>query len=428
MAGLLLAVLGLSGCGSEWQEEKTGGQTEELAEHQDSEKTVLTIYAWQDEEVNIGKLSEAFEEKYPEITVELNFIPITEYTQQMMMIKDGIKDADCIFFSTPAEAAIWMNKGLLKNLCGRYSSEELEEQYGIWYPQDNEACREYMLPYRMSRWAVYYNQDLFDKRGISYPEDDWTWEEYAQTAKALTRQVGGDRSWGSLSFEPTNIWWRIPARTAGYNDPMDEDTLAAFKKAAKWCFDLTYEMGAQPPYNARTGQSGSNYDARFLSGDIGMYFSGDWSVAVLNRMIEEQSLDFRYDIAPMPHWAGERSSVISDAAVACVVEGTEDEDAAFAFLSFAAGEEGARILASGGVIPALCSEEILSVFLQENDSPEHKEAFFQEGPISRVPADGRYNEAMEIIKKEVSLYLLKEQDLDKTFQNIEQEINSMKQE
>lgn len=417
---LLGCMVMMSGCGEE---------TDLYTENKDTlEKTVLTVYAWQDEEVNLKLLSAAFEEKYQDIMVEIVLVPITEYVQQMMMIKSGTREADCIFFSNLPEAAIWQNKDMLMNLEGYLDEEELKNHYGIWYQEGDEACSKYMVPYRMSRWGVYYNQDVFDKRGVPYPDGRWTWEEYEETARKLTRQVGSDRTWGSLSFEPTSTWWRVPARTAGHNNPLNEEDFSAFMKAAQWCYHLTYDTGAQIPYTAQTGQTGSNYDARFLQGDIGMYFSGDWSAASLNRMIEAEGLDIRYDIAPMPHWEGEEGYVIADAAVLAVVKGTRNEEAALRFLQYVVGEEGAAVLAANNIIPAWNSEEIREIYLSADKYPQHREYFFEEGPISQVPASSSYSEAMEIISQEMALYLLQEQDMNLTIQNIEEDLRPLKQE
>ena len=39
--------------------------------------------------------------------------------------------------------------------------------------------------------AVYYNKDMFDAAGVAYPQDGWTWDEFIETAKALTDAENG---------------------------------------------------------------------------------------------------------------------------------------------------------------------------------------------------------------------------------------------
>lgn len=385
---------------------------------------ILTVYAWQDEETNLGLLERAFEEQHPEIDVQIHFLPITEYPQKMMSIKKNGERGDCIFFPTISEAMVWQNKGILKELGARITTTQSRELYGTWF--DEELCAAYMIPYRMSRWGVYYNQDLFDKRGVPYPPADWTWEEYAETAVALTKTYGDDLSWGSLSFEPTSSWWRVPARTAGANNPLRAKDLAAFKEAARWNYELSYESRGQTPYVEQTGIHGTRYEANFLEGNIGMFFSGDWSVANLNQLIAEGGLDFRYDLAPMPHWQGEEAWTIADAAVIAMVRETAAEEHAWQFMEFVTGPKGARILAENHIIPALDTPEIKALYLSAEDYPKHREYFFRPGKISSVPSDLKYSEAMEIVKDEVAQYLSGEKSLDDTFTEIDKELEALR--
>lgn len=416
---LLLSVLFsglLSGCAGDGS---TFGETGETpARGNPGDVVTLEIYAWQDEEDNVEALVAGYMAQNTDVVIHANFIPVSEYPQQMMSLRSGERQADCLFFPTPSEGAVWKNKGMLMNLDQWLEEWDGDEAYDDWYAE-GEECGSYMVPYRMSRWAVYYNKDLFDRCGVPYPEEDWTWEDYERIAVLLTGQTGEDKSFGSLSFEPTNTWWRVPARTSGANNPFSPEDLKAFRKAAEWCYRLTYELGAQLPYTEQTGKAGNSYDANFLEGDTGMYFSGDWSVSSLNKMIEQDGLEIHYDVAPMPHWEGDESYVISDTAVVAVMADTEYPEEAWDFIRFAGGLQGAAILAERSVIPACCPEEIREIYLSSENYPEHREYFFMDGKPSRTPANGRYIEAMEIIKEETAQYLLQEQSLEQAFAAIE---------
>ena len=374
------------------------------SEPEPDDRIVLEVYAWQDEEENLAILADAFMKQYPDIEIHTNFVPVTQYVQQMQILKSRGNQVDCILNPNAAQAMVMKNKKIIKDL-GPWTGESI-----------------FLLPYRMSRWVVYYNKTLFDQLGVDYPEPDWTWQDYEETAVQLTRQVDGEQTYGSLSFDPSNIWWRVPARTAGANNPLAKKDMEEFKKAAEWCYRLTYELGAQMPYSDRTGTSGAGYEGVFLKGNIGMFFCGDWSVAVLNKEIEKSYPDFVYDVAPMPHWEGQDGWVISDAAVVSVAEDTQYSEEAFMFVEFVSGQQGAEILAANSVIPALPSPEISRIFSEVTKLPEHTEYFFTGGNVSSTPADSRYDEAMEIMRNEVMLYLLQEQSLEKTFQIIEAEI------
>lgn len=376
----------------------------------------LEVFAWEDEEENLRILSEAFMKENADISINMNILPVSEYSQQMMGIKKGMQTGDVVLFSNISEPVVWIEKDVLQDLAPWL--ENTEECYETWYQGEDEKYISYMRPYRKSKWAVYYNKDLFDQRGIPYPQSGWTWSDYAQTAERLTGQVGLNRIYGSLSYAPDNKWWRVPARTAGANNPLNEKELQLFMEAAKWCYELTYDLKAQVPYKDRTGNSGISGEEIFLEGNTGMFFSGDWSAAILNELILEKKLDISYDIAPMPRWEEEPFYSISDAAVVAMTASTAHKDEAYAFIQFIAGAEGAALLAQRGYIPAWNSEEIRKLYLDSMTQPEHLEYFFVEGEVSSVPANMGYAEAIDIMEDEIAFYLLQEQDLQKCMDNI----------
>ena len=411
-----LVVFGLiSGCSSESSENITDNENEKLT---------LETYVWNDEEKNIELLADAYMKKNPDIKIHINVIPITEFGQRMLGLKNGQFQADCIFSPSIAEAAVWKNKEVLKDISEYLQDTDFADHYEQWY-EDGEEDTAYMLPYKKSRWAVYYNKELFDSMGVEYPDENWTWEDYAKTAEKLTGRVAGKKIYGSISFEASSSWWRVPARTAGADNPLVSSELEELKKSAEYIYNLTSNLRAQRPYTQQNGDYSYAYNEAFLNGKAAMFFCGDWSAAVLNRNIEEKGLDFTYDIAPMPHWNGKEAYNISDAAVVSMVTTTEHPDETFDFMKFAAGEEGAHILAQNNVIPAWYSEEVKKEYMNCSSLPEHREYFWREGKISRVPGDVKYTEAMEIVNNEIADYLLQKQGLDQTFQKIEKALEKL---
>jgi multiple sugar transport system substrate-binding protein len=58
----------------------------------------------------------------------------------------------------------------------------------------------YGMPFQFGTVALFYNKRLFDRAGVKYPDETWTWKEYREVAKALTRDLDGDNVtdvWGT---------------------------------------------------------------------------------------------------------------------------------------------------------------------------------------------------------------------------------------
>lgn len=419
LAGCML--VGISGC-----ELKQAQKREETDFAQiENEKIELNVNVWQDEKETIQLLASKYMERNTDIIIHVNAIPISQYSQKIMGIKNKADMVDCVFSPNTSEAFVWMKKGILENIDQYVKDTEMVSGYDEWYNDGEEECVSYMLPYRTSRWAVYYNKKLFDQKEVPYPFDDWTWEDYAEIAQKLTGYSDRRKIYGSLSFAPDNIWWRVPARTAGAENPLSQNDLDEFKIAAQWCYDLTYDLHAQIPYTENAGDSGTNYEAEFLEGNTGMYFSGDWSAKTLNQEIQRQGLDFEYDIAELPHWDDKEAFQISDAAVVSMVNGTKYPDETFDFMKFVAGEEGAEILAENSILPAWNTAEVRQKYKDSYTMPEHIEKFFSDKKITRTLASAKYVEAMETVKEQMALCFKQNQTVDQTFFNIEKELKSM---
>jgi len=91
----------------------------------------------------------------------------------------------------------------------------------------------YGLPRGYTPVVVAYNKDLLDRAAIPYPTDDWTWDDFLQIAKQLTRDTDGDGSidqWGTAFDGRLALW--LPWIWAGGGD-----VLCADGRRASGCLD-----------------------------------------------------------------------------------------------------------------------------------------------------------------------------------------------
>ena len=81
----------------------------------------------------------------------------------------------------------------------------------------------YGFPLQLKVGCLAYNKDIFDKEGLPYPPPDWTWDEYYETAKKLTKDTDGDGrvdQWGS-NLGDLPIW--ILSNGGGVVDLVGDD-------------------------------------------------------------------------------------------------------------------------------------------------------------------------------------------------------------
>jgi len=141
----------------------------------------------------------------------------------------------------------------------------------------------YGLPYTKGGFYVFYNKNMFDAAGVPYPTDDWTWEEFEETAKKLTKGSGANKVYGAN----IHLTWgydidTLPAQMAGWtpfkngdpnvanlDDPLLGDALA------RWNRMQNVDKTAISLATFKAEQIGSRMP--FAKGEAAMLLSNWWS-------------------------------------------------------------------------------------------------------------------------------------------------------
>ena len=421
----LLAVSMMTGCqqgsgdtqSNTTSENSVSNGSEAGSTGENTEKVTLEFYAWLDEEGIFTKLKEAYIADHPNVEINMQFVPSNDYETKLVTAFSGGADIDCFAVASPPTLAAYQAKGQV------YALDEMIEANntdlsGFQQTIDDTKIdgKIYSLPYKTSAWVVYYNKDIFDAAGVPYPEGDWTWDEYYETAAKLTSGEGADKIYGSLNYQPTSMWWRVPANGKGSINPLVEEQLDDWLAAAEFNKKLS-DDGYQPPYADRAGEAGADYTGAFLQGKYGMMYNGDWVIEMLNSAIADGET-LNYDIAPLPHYEGEEPMTTGAPGLLMISENSDNKEESFDFISYCTGVEGAELLVQNDYFPAWSSDEIIEAYTSNKESPEHIEFIVNQKIGSQVPCDENYNTAQNIVKEEVSLYLLGEQELDATKQMI----------
>ncbi len=384
-----------------------------------AEETItLNFQMWSDEEEVFTELIRIYEEAHPNIKINMTCTPSGDsYSVKLQTVLGGGGDVDMFGISSPPGLAEYVAKGAVMPLDDMIASSG-NDMSGIQTIVDSIAIdgKTYGLPYKTSSWFVVYNKDLFDAAGVAYPNGAWTWEEYFETAKKLTSGEGADKIYGSLNFQPTSTWWRVPANSMGATNPLNEEELHAWMRAAEYCKMLSDE-GVQPLYEDMAGDAGADYSGNFLQGKYAMLYNGDWIIEMLNTAIRNGNGNVNYDIAPLPHWEGEKAVTPGAAGILMVAEGSKHAKEAYDFIAFCTGAEASKTFLSMDYFPAWQDENTVATYCEGKTAPEHIEFVVNQDIISQVPCDALYNPATNIVKEEVSLYLLGEQDIETTEAN-----------
>jgi multiple sugar transport system substrate-binding protein len=252
-----------------------------------------------------------------------------------------------------------------------------------YYPQPLEAFTYdgalQCMPQNVSSLVVYYNKLIFKGAGVPRPTPGWSWEDFRETAIALT-----DGDVRGVGIEPTIIRIAPFAWSAGgeiVDDPesptrLDLDNPGA-REALEFIVSLVRDDGVVPTEEEVAAQ---DLETRFVTGKLGMLLSSRRDTPAFR---EVSGLDF--DVAPLP--VGDEPAGILHSDAYCIAAGSGAANAAAEFVRFATGEEGQTLGAlSGRTVPSLRSVAESGAFLDPVQPPRHSEVFLDAIPtIRRTP-------------------------------------------
>lgn len=259
-----------------------------------------------------------------------------------------------------------------------------------FYPQAMEAFQQggeqICMPQNISSLVVYYNKDLFDEAGIEYPAEGWTWGDFVGKARALTMDRDGDGATDQygVGMDPEVIRLAPFVWSNGGELVDDEaqptrftlDTPEALT-AMQDFFDLRAVHEVVPSDEELESE---DTETRFLNGTLGMVFSSRRDTPAFRTITA-----FDWDVAALPIHEQPAGILHSDAY--CLTRASEHKDAAWRFVEFALGLEGAPIVAaSGRTVPSLIEVANSEAFLDPEQKPANSRVFLDTIPvIRRVP-------------------------------------------
>ena len=316
----------------------------------------------------------AFEERHPEIEVDLIHIPSPSDYRLRLGADFAAGDPADIVLINYRRYAPFAAMGVLEPLAAYLRRSEVISE-GDFFPEAADPFKwrgQLMcIPQNISSLVVYYNKDLFDAAGRAYPADDWTWDEFLATAQALTLDLDGDGDTDQYGlgteasiFRLAPFVWQnggelVVTEQNGTPVKLALDTRAA-REAVEYFVGLQTEHGVVPGAVAETARDS---ESRFLDGRTAMFLNSRRGVPTY-RTIEA----FDWDVAALPRGQQEASILHSDAY--CMAAETEDKDAAWTFIEFANSAEGQAIVArSGRTVPSLIEVASSEAFLDPAAKP-----------------------------------------------------------
>lgn len=372
----------LAGCGSSSKEapaaetaaEEEAAPVEEAAEEttqepeaEEAEAEAITLkWAIWDKDITPywNALKDAYEAANQNVTIEMVDLGSTDYMTVLATELSGSgSDFDVVTIKDVPGYATLVSKNTLEPLDSYISDAGIDvSQYGGVDKQITVDGSLYELPFRNDFWVLFYNKDIFDAAGVEYPTNDMTFEEY----DALARQVA-DPTFGAQVYGTHYHTWRSAVQLFGVLDGKHS------------ILDGEYDF-LKPYYEMVLGQEddqicrnyadlsaeGLHYSAAFSGGDVAMMNMGSWFISTMIANLQsgeyDSSLCGNWGMVKYPHAEGvEAGSTLGTITGLSVTSVSEQKQAAFDFVAWVSGAEGAKVMAETGNFPALMNDEVAGI-------------------------------------------------------------------
>jgi len=391
--------------------EETAAPEETEAATSASETTtikVMSFFAFDNPEVEEAVIA-AFENKFPEIKVDYESVPLSDITLKYKTLIAGNVAPDVMAFNYD-NAYQFGALGALEPLESYIESSKLDTN--IYYQATLDMFKvdgvQYSMPATYSDVVLFYNKDLFDAAGLEYPQKDWAMDDLKAAAKKLTKDTNGDGKldqfgyafpWWPLLLEMYNAKiWDLATNKCTLNSPEGI-------KAITQVVDGRYIDQYSPTVDQLAEQG--DWDM-FIAGKLGMFPTGPWAVQPFNDKITT----FHYDIAHMP--AGDKQATHVYANSYGMSSASKNKEAAWNFIQFATGPEGTKIRQDGKYEISPVKEIAEKYYIQNlaGDDPEHA-IIFMEAMSYAVPqpVHAHWQEIHDAIWPELDLAMSNQKDV-----------------
>lgn len=340
----------LAGCGGAAESSSGSGDS--------SGKTVLKWSIWDEKTTPYwSELANAYMAKNSNVKIEMTDLGSTDYNTVLSTELSGSgSDFDIVTMKDVPGYATLISKGVLEPLSDRIKTDnvDLTKFNGATDQLVAEDGKLYELPFRSDFWVLFYNKDVFDKAGVAYPTNDMTMEQYQELAKKVTKSgFGNDQVYGAHYHT-----WRSAVQLFGVLDGKSSIVDGNYDWAKQYYNMVLDEQkdGVCRSYVDLTA-SKLHYSGAFSEGNTAMMNMGTWFIGTMIANVKsgqyDKSLCGNWGIVKYPHPSGvEAGTTLGQVTSLAIPTSSKNKDAAWDFIKFVSGEEGAKVVAKTGNFPA----------------------------------------------------------------------------
>lgn len=378
----------------------------------------------------IDKAIAKFEHAHPGVTVHYySGIRKDDYSEWFSRKLLAGEEPD-IFMVLGTDFNQFASMGVMKNLETFIEEDtdfEPEKYFTSAFVSGQYESVQYALPYETVPTLMFVNKTLLTQEGIDMPEENWTWEDFYEICKKVTRDTDGDGvpdQFGSYNYD----WMDALCSNGGgvFNKKGTEAALTDSRvvEAVKYVRSINDLYG---------GEKLTQVD--FNGGRVAfmpLTFAEYRTYKTYPYKIRKYA-NFQWDCVTMP--AGEQGGNISqvDSLLMGISANTKEEKLAWEFLKLLTYDEesqmnifydsqGASVLKT--VTESQQMEQVVQEDMEEGDTVINGKLLgrvIEEGHVE--PQFKKYEQAMSLTDSEINKILEEDKDVDSNLKILQRTIN-----
>ena len=378
----------------------------------------------------IDKAIAKFEHAHPGVTVHYySGIRKDDYSEWFSRKLLAGEEPD-IFMVLGTDFNQFASMGVMKNLETFIEEDtdfEPEKYFTSAFVSGQYESIQYALPYETVPTLMFVNKTLLTQEGIDMPEENWTWEDFYEICKKVTRDTDGDGvpdQFGSYNYD----WMDALCSNGGgvFNKKGTEAALTDSRVVEA----VKYERSINDLYG---GEKLTQED--FNGGRVAfmpLTFAEYRTYKTYPYKIRKYA-NFQWDCVTMP--AGEQGGNISqvDSLLMGISANTKEEKLAWEFLKLLTYDEesqmnifydsqGASVLKT--VTESQQMEQVVQEDMEEGDTVINGKLLgrvIEEGHVE--PQFKKYEQAMSLTDSEINKILEEDKDVDSNLKILQRTIN-----
>lgn len=337
-------------------------------EGDDSGPVTISYGIWDDTfKPFMDEIITAFEERNPDIRVDLQIVPWGNYWDKLQTALTGEQAWDVFWINAPF-FPLYTGYGVIADLSADYETEGID--YGSFPPALVDMYQfdgiSYTLPWFFDTVVFYYNKERFDEAGMAYPDSTWSLDDVRSAAERLTVS---DEQWGIYVNPSSHSMWGMLLSNGGAVFTEDRMGIAYLQPESLEVWRKLYDMvseGLSPtPTLIRSSGGSSAMRGMLASGDIAMVNAGSW---IYGNLREQMGDNLGVTLLPAAK-AGRKSATITHGLAAAAYTKSRHPSAAKKFAVYMTSPEAQDIIArANSVMPSY--KPALRVWVERFEYPD----------------------------------------------------------